>query len=96
MDKAVRWVARLTPTAVSSVDELLRTSMGLDVWERQKDWLVVAASEGQLSELERRGLAQVDRLSTVADFQARAERRPARRGPAKGVDNGSDSEGDLH
>ncbi len=74
-DKQTRWVARLTPTVNSSVDALLRMPLGLDVWERHADALVVAASEAQLSELERRRLAQVERLSTVAEFQARAQRR---------------------
>jgi hypothetical protein len=73
-----RWVARLTPTATSSIDVLLALSMGMDVWERHGDVLVVAASEAQLSELERRRLAHVQRLSTQAEFEAKAERRAAR------------------
>jgi hypothetical protein len=74
-DKQTRWVARLIPTLNSSVDALLQMPLGLDVWERHADALVVAASEAQLSELERRRLAQVERLSTVAEFQAGAQRR---------------------
>jgi hypothetical protein len=74
-DRQTRWVARLIPTLNSSVDALLHMPLGLDVWERHADALVVAASEAQLSELERRRLAQVERLSTVAEFQARAQRR---------------------
>jgi hypothetical protein len=58
----------------SSVDALLDMSLGLDVWERHADMLVVAATEAQLSELERRRLARVERLSTVTEFQARAQR----------------------
>lgn len=72
-----RWVARLTPTANSSIDVLLALSIGLDVWERHDDVLVVAANEAQLSELERRRLAHVERLSTLAEFEARARRRSA-------------------
>jgi hypothetical protein len=49
--------------------------MGLDVWERHDDVLVVAASETQLSELERRRLARIERLSTVSEFEARARWR---------------------
>jgi len=70
-----RWVARLLPTLNSSIDALLNMPLGLDVWERHADALVVAASEAQLSELERRRLAQVERLSTVAAFEARASAR---------------------
>jgi len=72
-----RWVARLTPTASSSVEVLLALPAGLDVWERHDDVLVVAASEVHLSELERRRLAHVERLCTQAEFAARAQRRSA-------------------
>jgi hypothetical protein len=68
---ASRWVARLIPTPGSSVETLLRLPLGLDVWERQAEALVVAASEGQLAEVERRRLARVERLSTVAEYLAR-------------------------
>lgn len=74
-DKQTHWVARLTSTPSSSIDALLHMPLGLDVWERYADALVVAASEAQLLELERRRLAQVERLSTVAEYQARAQRR---------------------
>jgi hypothetical protein len=74
-DKQTRWVARLTPMPNGSIDALLDMPLGLDVWERHADALVVAASDAQLSELERRRLAQVERLSTVAEFQARAQQR---------------------
>ena len=76
MDKEqTRWVARLAPMPGNSIDTLLEKSLGLDVWERHDDLLIVAASDGQLSELERRRLARVERISTVAEFQARAKRR---------------------
>jgi hypothetical protein len=68
-----RVVARLTPTASTSTDGLLEMSLGLDVWESRTDELIVAASEGQLAELERRGLAFVERLHTVEEYLARAE-----------------------
>jgi ribose 1,5-bisphosphokinase PhnN len=71
---ADRWVARLMPTPGTSIDALLLLPVGLDVWERHGDVLVVAASETQLSELERRRLAKVERLSTVAEFEVRARR----------------------
>ena len=73
-DQPTRWVARLTPGPSTSVESLLRMPLGLDVWERHADALVVAASEGQLAEVERRHLARVERLGTVAEFQARAQR----------------------
>jgi hypothetical protein len=73
-----RWVARLTPTTTCSIDVLLGLPMGMDVWERHGDALVVAASEAQLSELERRRLAHVQRLSSQAEFETQAERRAAR------------------
>ena len=68
-----RWVARIRPTASVTVDSLLSMPLGLDVWERGDDGLVVAATEAQLSTLERRRLAEIERLSTVADWRARAE-----------------------
>lgn len=73
-----RWVARLTPAPGASIDSLLVLPLGLDVWERHGDVLVVAASESQLSELERRRLAKVERLTTVAEFEALAPRRSTR------------------
>jgi hypothetical protein len=74
-DQETRWVARLTPMPESNIEVLLGMSLGLDVWERHEDTLVVAASDAQLSEIERRRLARVERLSTVAEFQARAQQR---------------------
>jgi hypothetical protein len=74
-DEHTRWVARLTPMPHNSIDDVLKMPLGLDVWERHADALVVAADETQLAELERRRLVQVERLSTVAEFQARAQRR---------------------
>ena len=65
-----RWVARLIPADARTVDDLLGVPLGLDVWERHDDALVVAASEAQLAELERRRLARVERLCTRAEFQA--------------------------
>ena len=69
-----RWVARLTPMPSIDISMLLETNWGLDVWERRADAIVVAASEAQLSELERRRLARVERLSTVEEYRTRAQR----------------------
>jgi hypothetical protein len=71
-NSGVRWVAKLTADSAADIDALLGLSLGLDVWERHGDSLVVAASEGQLGELERRRLVRVDRLATQAEFEARA------------------------
>ena len=60
-----RWVARLKPTASTTVDRLLRLPIGLDVWERDDDVLIVAAWEGDLAELERRRMARVERISRI-------------------------------
>jgi len=50
-------------------------TFGLDVWERRPDSLVVAATDLQLSEIERRRLARVEKLCTVAEYQSRANHR---------------------
>jgi isocitrate lyase len=62
------WIARLTPTESSSVEQLLSVPLGLDVWERHPDSLVVAATDAQLAELERRRLAEVERWSTREQY----------------------------
>ncbi|SHN83628.1 hypothetical protein SAMN05660350_03454 [Geodermatophilus obscurus] len=71
------WVARITPAAGHSVATLLGLSLGLDVWERQADALVVAAPESRLVELERRRLASVERWGTPTDYRARRRDRSA-------------------
>jgi hypothetical protein len=70
-----RWIARLNPSPGGSVDDLLRLPLGLDVWERHPHQLVVAATDDQLREIERRRLARVDRVETVAAFLARRQRQ---------------------
>ncbi|MGY1640615.1 hypothetical protein ACI782_05705 [Geodermatophilus sp. SYSU D00703] len=55
------WIARLTPVGGVDVAGLLELPLGLDVWERHADFLVVAAPESRLAEVERRHLARVDR-----------------------------------
>jgi len=66
------WIARLTPVT-GGVAALLATPLGLDVWERGTDHLVVMATERQLAELERRRLAQVERLSTPDQYISRTQ-----------------------
>ncbi|MGY1692022.1 hypothetical protein [Geodermatophilus sp. SYSU D01105] len=69
-------VARVTPEAGNTVAELLGMPLGLDVWERSADHLVVAAPESRLRELERRRLARVDRWATAAQYVAQMRARP--------------------
>jgi hypothetical protein len=71
-NSVARWVAKLTADSAADIDALLGLSLGLDVWERHGDSLVVAASDAQLRELERRRLVRVERLATQAEFEARA------------------------
>lgn len=71
-NSGVRWVAKLTADSAADIEALLGLPLGLDVWERHDDGLVVAASEAQLLEVERRRLARVDRLATEVEFEARA------------------------
>ena len=71
------WVARVTPAAGCSVATLLGLPLGLDVWERQADALVVAAPESRLRELERRRLAHVERWGASTDYLAGLRRRSA-------------------
>lgn len=73
MGDSERWVARLRATPSLTLEALLGMPLSLDVWERGDDDLIVAATEGQLSDLERRRLAEVERLYTVSDWQARAQ-----------------------
>ena len=84
-DHGVRWVAKLTATSAADIDALLGLSLGLDVWERHGESLVVAASEAQLLELERRDLVRVDRLATQAEFEARASGGPDSAGQGDAV-----------
>lgn len=76
-DRNPTWIARLTPSAGGSVTALLGLPLGLDVWERHAGYLVVAAPESCLAELERRRLATVDRWATREQY----ERQMARREP---------------
>jgi len=66
-----KWVVRLHPPPGHGVDALLKLPFSLDVWQRDAGALVVAASEATLNELERRKLARIDRIATVAEYQRR-------------------------
>jgi len=63
-----RWVARIVgdPT---DIDRLLSLSLGLDVWERHDDDLLVAADESRLNDVEHRLGVTVHRLATVEDYK---------------------------
>lgn len=67
-DAPHRWVAELTPAPGARADQLLELPVGLDVWERRGDTLVVAAEAAQLEEVERRLLATVVWLCPVEEF----------------------------
>jgi hypothetical protein len=73
-----QWIVRLTPLPGADIERLLQMPLGLDVWERKRDpdVLVVVANESQISELERRRLASVERLYTVEEFVSEFEPRP--------------------
>jgi hypothetical protein len=75
-DSERRWIARLTPPAGSSVAALLNLPLNLDVWERHAGFLVVAAPESCLAELERRRLAEVDRWGTQQQYEAQVSDPP--------------------
>jgi hypothetical protein len=64
-----RWLVRLTPVGGRTVDDLLKLPLSLDVWEREADAVVAAASEQTIAELERRQIADVERLRTIADLE---------------------------
>ena len=68
----VRWLVRLTPLAGRTVDDLLKVPLSLDVWQREADAVVAAASEQTIAELERRRIAGVERLRTIADLESGA------------------------
>jgi hypothetical protein len=63
------WVVRLRPVSGRSVDDLLRLPVSLDVWQRERDTLIVAVSESTLHELERRRLAHIERIRPAADYK---------------------------
>jgi hypothetical protein len=68
----VRWLVRLTPVVGRTVDDLLKVPLSLDVWERETDAVVAAASEQTITELERRHIAGVERLRTITDLESGA------------------------
>ena len=72
-DQDTRWIARLTPVSATDIERLLEMPLGLDVWERNPDALVVRAYEGQLKELERRRLATVERVCTEGEYLSEKE-----------------------
>ncbi len=89
-----RWIVRLTPLPGADIERLLQMPLGLDVWERRRnpDVLVVAANEGQIGELERRRLANVERLCTVEEFVYNFESRPGDTHDAKDTKESDEEE----
>jgi hypothetical protein len=78
----------------SDLESLLQLPLGLDVWERKRDpdVLVVAANESQLSELERRRLASVERLYTVEEFVSEFGSRTRNQHDAKDTEERNEEE----
>ncbi|MGI9301305.1 MAG: hypothetical protein ACR2RB_01160 [Gammaproteobacteria bacterium] len=72
---AERWVARLTPPP-GGLDDLLNAPLSLDVWERGAQYLIVAASAADLAELERRRLADAERIDTLVAYVRRHAKEP--------------------
>jgi hypothetical protein len=70
--ETVRWLVRLTPVVGRTVDDLLKIPLSLDIWEREAEALVAAASEQTIAELERRRIAGVERLRTITDLESGA------------------------
>jgi hypothetical protein len=70
--ETVRWLVRLTPVVGRTVDDLLKIPLSLDIWEREAEALVAAASEQTITELERRRIAGVERLRTITDLESGA------------------------
>jgi hypothetical protein len=80
---AARWVVRITPTADWTVDDLLKVPLSLDIWEREAGALVAAVPEQTIAELQRRRIAEVERLRAVSDLDGNesvSDGRPERRG----------------
>ena len=71
------WIARLTPVSGGGVPALLAMPLGVDVWERHPGFLVVAAAESRLAEVERRRLARVERLVTTERYEEQMADRAA-------------------
>jgi hypothetical protein len=63
------WIARLTPLSGGGIPALLAMPLGVDVWERHPGFLVVAAAESRLAEVEHRRLARVERLVTTERYE---------------------------
>ncbi len=63
------WIARVTPVAGGDLSDLLALPLGLDVWERHPGFLVVAAPESRLVEVERRHLARVERWGSREQYE---------------------------
>ena len=76
---------RLRAPAGCRLDDLLRLGLSIDVWQRQDDAFVAVVTDKALRELERRRLADVERISTAAEYEERARKLSSlRREPRRG------------
>jgi hypothetical protein len=74
--EAHHWIARLNAASDAALDALLDVPLALDVWEIHRGpspCVVAVAEEGVLIEIERRGLARVERLETIAEYVTRVQ-----------------------
>lgn len=78
----VRWIVRLTPPAGRTIGDLLQLPLSLDIWQREANALVAAVPEPALRELERRRLADVERICTTAEYEELAK-EPASPSPPR-------------
>ena len=86
-DQYTRRITRLIPVPGTDIERLLQTSLGLDVWQRTPDALVVRAYEGQLRELEspRSKKTCPPRRSLSSTFCKYAKREPVNRTRSGGL-----------
>jgi hypothetical protein len=64
----IRWVVRLRPVSGQEIQDLLELPLSIDIWQRNADGLVAVVSSGALQELERRRLANVEKVCTTAEY----------------------------
>ena len=93
-DQNPQWIVRLTPLQGDDIQRLLQMPLGLDVWERGRDpdVVIAAANESQISELERRRLAHVERLYTVEEFVSEFGSRPGDQPGARNAEESDEEE----
>lgn len=77
-----KWIVQLAPCVGHTTNDILKTHLALDVWERRGETLIASAPESTLRELERRRLATVERIRLTKDYE-RWARELGKRPPSK-------------